>query len=113
MGAVMPELLTKDPDVVLELLKSQGAQCGVGIMPRTLTSCPQEKFCMLQDGELCVYGAQELGLMTQLTREDVCGPLPAPMGSTMPRGPSLGIGLAVAAVLGFAVATSRARRRKA
>ena len=113
MDMSVPELLTKNPAEVLELLRSQGAQCGVGIRPEVLTGCPQDRFCKLQDGELCVYGAGELGLMTELTREDVCGPVPVPSAATAHAGPAVGLGLAIAAVLGLAFAGDRARRRRA
>lgn len=109
----MPELLTKDPAAVLEVLTRQGAQCGVGIHPQVLTGCPQDKFCMLQDGELCVYGAGELGLMTELTRDDVCGPIAEPKSAAaVPGGPVFGLGVVLAAVLGFAFARSRTRRER-
>ncbi len=68
----MPELLTKHPDVVLAVLKSQGAQCGPAQKPKILTRCPAEKFCTLQGGELCIYGPNELAQMTQLTQGEVC-----------------------------------------
>jgi hypothetical protein len=111
MEARMPELLARDPAVVLEVLRSQGAQCGVGITPRDLTSCPQDRFCISQGGELCVYGARELGLMSELTREDVCGPIPEPKAAAMTGGSAAGIGLVMAAVLGFAFVKGRARQR--
>src|SRR5687768_12887207 len=69
----MPELLTKHPDAALQVLKSQGAQCGAAIKPKILTRCPPDKFCVLSGGELCVYGPEELGQMTQLSRGEVCG----------------------------------------
>jgi len=86
----MPELLTKHPDVALQVLKSQGAQCGAGIKPKILTSCPQEKFCTLQGGELCIYGPQELGLMSQLTRAEVCGHA-SPKAAVSPAGAGVGL----------------------
>jgi len=106
----MPELLVKDPALVLEVLRSQGAQCGDGITPRDFPSCPQDRLCVLQDGELCVYGAHELGLMTELTRDDVCGAIPEPREASM--SPLFGIGLTLAAVLGFAFVSGRVRRRR-
>ena len=107
----MPEVLTKHPDVVLEVLKAEGAQCGVGIRPKILKDCPQDKLCVLKGGELCVYGPTELGLMTQLTREEVCGAVPMPRTEGSFPGPTLGIGLAFALVAGSTVAI-RARRRR-
>jgi hypothetical protein len=49
----MPEILTKHPEMVLQVLNSQGAQCGTGAAPKILTRCPPEKFCKLSGGELC------------------------------------------------------------
>jgi hypothetical protein len=108
----MPELLTKDPAAALEVLRSEGATCGVGITPKVLTSCPQDRLCVFRGGELCVYGARELGLMTELSRQDVCGPVPEPASVTGMAAPALGIGIGLAAVLGFAFVSSRARRKK-
>ena len=109
MKGHVPELLVKDPDAVLELLRTQGAQCGVRSTPGELSSCPPERRCVLTDGELCVYGSRELGLMTELTRDDVCGPIPQPRGASI----ELGIGVTLAAVLGLAfVATGRFRARE-
>ena len=108
MKGHVPELLVKDPSAVLELLRSQGAQCGVGSTPGELSSCPPERHCVVPGGELCVYGSRELGLMTELTREEVCGPIPQPRGASM----ELGIGVTLAAVLGLAfVGAGRARAR--
>jgi hypothetical protein len=68
----MPEILTKHPGVVMKVLKSEGAQCGTGAQPKILTKCPPDKFCTLAGGELCVFGPDELGKMTQLAPTDVC-----------------------------------------
>lgn len=61
----MPEILTKYPDVVLSVLKSSGAKCGVGIKQQILTSCPTDHFCSLPQGEICVYGLNSINKMTQ------------------------------------------------
>ena len=68
----MPEILTRHPDIVLKVLKSQGAECGTGAKQKILTKCPPEKFCALAGGELCIFGSSELGKMTQLAPTDVC-----------------------------------------
>lgn len=107
----MPEVLTKHPDVVLEVLKAEGAHCGIGVRPKILKECPQDKLCMFKGGELCVYGSTELGLMTQLTREEVCGAVPTPRTEGSFPGPAVGIGVAFAVVAGVTVATRAHRRR--
>lgn len=68
----MPEIITKHPAIVLQVLKSEGAQCGTGAKPKILKSCPADKFCTLAGGELCVFGSDELGQMTQLKPGDLC-----------------------------------------
>jgi hypothetical protein len=68
----MPEVITKHPDVLREVLESAGARCGAGEPQKILVKCPEEKFCALPGGEICIYGPRELGRMTQLSREDVC-----------------------------------------
>jgi hypothetical protein len=68
----MPEVVTKHPDVVKEVLQSAGAKCGVGAPQKILTKCPREQFCALPGGEVCVYAPSEVGEMTQLTRAELC-----------------------------------------
>ncbi len=67
----MPEVLTKHPDVVLKVLESGGARCGDGLPQKILTKCPQEVFCALPGGEMCVYGVADFGAMTQLDNKDL------------------------------------------
>ena len=67
----MPEVLTKHPGVVLKVLESGGARCGDGLPQEILTRCPQEAFCALPGGEMCVYGIADFGAMTQLENEDL------------------------------------------
>lgn len=67
----MPEVLTKHPEVVLKVLESGGARCGDGLPQKILTQCPQEAFCALPGGEMCVYGVADFGAMTQLDKEDL------------------------------------------
>ena len=53
----MPEILTKHPDIVLNLLTDLGAECGSG--PKDiLKDCPIKNFCKLPTGELCVLGTR-------------------------------------------------------
>ena len=66
----MPEQLTKHPDVTLSVLRSAGAQCGAGVKPEILKSCPPSQFCRLPGGEICVYGLPDAGQMTQITQSD-------------------------------------------
>lgn len=82
----MPEILTKHPEIVLQVLKSQGAQCGTGAAPKILTRCPPEKFCKLSGGELCVFGPEELSKMTQLVPAEVCRDRAS--GALIPGGPN-------------------------
>ena len=63
----MPELLTKHPKIVREVLASGGIKCGVQkrITPKILTKCPPDSFCSLPGGELCIYGLDQAHQMTQ------------------------------------------------
>jgi hypothetical protein len=68
----MPEILTKHPDVVMNILKQNGIACRAGGTPRILTKCPAEGFCKPQGGEFCVYGLDQIHLMTQIRPEELC-----------------------------------------
>jgi hypothetical protein len=68
----MPEVISKHPDVVKEVLQSAGAKCGVGAPQKILTKCPREQFCALPGGEMCVYGVNDVAKMTQLSRAELC-----------------------------------------
>lgn len=67
----MPEILTKYPNAVYIVLKSAGAKCGEGLKPHILKNCPEEQFCVLPEGELCVYDIKNISQMTQVTPTDV------------------------------------------
>ena len=67
----MPEVLTKHPDIVLEVLKGGGARCGPGQEQKILKACPPERFCATPTGETCVYGLEEIGQMTQISTADL------------------------------------------
>lgn len=67
----MPELLTKYPEVVIDILKKNGAKCNEGKPQKILTSCPSDKFCSLKTGELCVYGIKDAANMTQIDPVDL------------------------------------------
>jgi hypothetical protein len=110
----MPEVITKHPEVVKEVLQSAGARCGAGAPQKILTACPKERFCALPGGEICVYGPRELGRMTQLSREDVCeiraeAPPPA-RGPLAAAFPEWGFGAMLPAALAGALLLLRRRR---
>jgi hypothetical protein len=72
----MPEVLTKHPDVVRGFLEQSGGKCGPGQTQAILKDCPPEQFCSVTGGEICIYGVQQAGQMTQLPahelRERLC-----------------------------------------
>jgi hypothetical protein len=68
---IMPEQISKYPDVTLEVLKGAGAVCGEGAPQKILTQCPAERFCSLPTGEICVYGIKEIPQMTQITPQEL------------------------------------------
>jgi hypothetical protein len=68
---VMPEQISKYPDVTLEVLKGAGALCGEGAPQKILTQCPVERFCSLPTGEICVYGINEIPQMTQIKPQEL------------------------------------------
>ncbi|HYG68701.1 MAG TPA: hypothetical protein VD838_13625 [Anaeromyxobacteraceae bacterium] len=68
----MPEVVTKHPDVVKDVLQSAGAKCGAGAPQKILTKCPREQFCALPGGEICVYSPKDVEQMTQLSRAELC-----------------------------------------
>jgi hypothetical protein len=67
----MPEVLTKHPEVVIQVLKSGGARCGEGLPQNILTACPAESFCAMPGGETCVYGVADVGKMTQIQKSEL------------------------------------------
>lgn len=67
----MPEVITKYPDIVLQILRESGAECGTGAVQRILTACPTERFCSLPTGEICVYGLNEIPQMTQISSAEI------------------------------------------
>lgn len=79
----MPEQLTKHPQVTLQVLRSAGAQCGVGAPQDILVTCPVERFCKLPGGEICVYGLDDAPRMTQIGASDWRALLPALTASSV------------------------------
>ena len=74
----MPEQISKYPEVTIKVLKGAGARCGEGVEQKILIQCPPEQFCSLPTGEVCVYGIDQIPLMTQITTQElaqvVCPP---------------------------------------
>jgi hypothetical protein len=67
----MPEIVTKYPDVVMQVLRETGAKCGVGVKQTILIHCPKEQFCSLPSGEICVYSVHDISQMTQLSPGEI------------------------------------------
>lgn len=65
------EQITKHPEVTMRVLESAGAQCGDGRPQRILTECPEEQFCALPGGEVCIYGIAQIPETTQITMEEL------------------------------------------
>lgn len=102
----MPEQISKYPDVTLKVLKGAGAKCGEGVEPKILTQCPQENFCSLPTGEICVYGIEAIPQMTQISREElaavVCPRDSAGPGSGLPlQGAEMALALVGVFLMGF------------
>jgi hypothetical protein len=113
----MPEVITKHPEIVKEVLQSAGAKCGTGEPQKILTKCPRAQFCALPGGEICVYGVNDIPRMTQLSRSEICGARTEadPPAEPPVAGGAAGWGLAalLPAVIAAAVVTrSRARSRR-
>ncbi len=70
---IMPEQISKYPEVTLKVLKGNGAICGEGADQRILTKCPADRFCSLRAGEICVYGIDEIPQMTQIKTDEIVG----------------------------------------
>lgn len=66
----MPEIITKYPQLAIQILKSAGMHCGTNAKQTILTSCPPNRFCANSTGEICVYGLNEIHKMTQVTSLD-------------------------------------------
>lgn len=67
----MPEIITKYPDIVLQILRGSEAECSTGAVQKILTTCPPERFCSLPTGEICVYGLNEIPQMTQISAAEL------------------------------------------
>jgi hypothetical protein len=78
---IMPEQITKYPDVTLKVLKGAGAVCGEGAPQKILTRCPAERFCALPTGEICVYGINEIASMTQIDVHEIAAVVAPELGA--------------------------------
>jgi hypothetical protein len=67
----MPEIISKYPDVVINVLKSSGTKCGAGQKQKILTQCPPAQFCSFNEGEICVYGLNQISAMTQINSAEM------------------------------------------
>lgn len=70
---IIPEQISKYPEVTLKVLNGSGALCGEGAQQSILTKCPADRFCSLRAGEICVYGIDEIPQMTQITPQEIAG----------------------------------------
>lgn len=70
----MPEIISKYPEIVLQILQEANIQCGVGEKQQILTACPKEKFCSFPTGEMCVYGINDISKVTQIHYFDLFQP---------------------------------------
>lgn len=66
----MPEVLTRYPDIVIDLLTGMGAKCGQGT-PQILKKCPTDSFCQVPNGELCIVGLESSDKLTQFGVNDI------------------------------------------
>jgi hypothetical protein len=111
---IMPEQITKFPDVTLRVLKSAGAVCGEGATQKILTKCPAERFCALPSGEICVYGIDEIPQMTQIDVHEIAAVVaPEISPGITALSPTWGLAaliLGVGFLIGFTL--GRYRRRK-
>ena len=64
----MPEILTKHPKIVKKILNNtKVVKCGKPKpKKRILTQCPDDSFCSLPTGELCIYDYKNVNKMTQI-----------------------------------------------
>jgi hypothetical protein len=77
----MPEIITKYPDIALEILSKSGMECSSGAPQSILTACPPERFCSSNAGEICVFGLDEIVEMTQISTQEAARAVSPPMFS--------------------------------
>jgi hypothetical protein len=104
----MPEILTRHPEVVIQVLRGYGAKCGEGAPQQILKTCPKERFCTAPAGELCVYGLDQVHLMTQITLPE----LRRAAGAGSRAGPEVFISVFLALVAGLVIGGLISRRMR-
>ena len=62
----MPEVLTRYPNIVIDLLKGMGANCGRG-PKEILVDCPTKNFCTVPNGEMCILGLNDSNKLTHFS----------------------------------------------
>lgn len=67
----MTDVLTRQPQTLLQLLQGAGAQCGVPAPPDGLKTCPADRHCTLAGGNVCVLGLDDSGPSNALTSPGV------------------------------------------
>ena len=79
---ILPEIVTEHPGAVLHKLEAAGGRCGEEEPREILVDCPPERFCAMPEGEICVYGIDEIPQMavtrTETFAEIVCPPSALP-----------------------------------
>ncbi|MFY0541463.1 hypothetical protein [Nannocystis pusilla] len=66
----MPEVLTRHPDTVIQVLESAGARCGEE-RPEDLEDLPRRVVLRPAGGETCVYDVADVADMTQVSAADL------------------------------------------
>ncbi len=68
----MPEILTKHPKIVKKILENtHKIYCAKGYKKQILKNCPNNSFCSLPTGELCIYDYKNIDKMTQLSSQNI------------------------------------------
>jgi len=115
----MPEQISKYPDVTMQVLKGGGARCGAGVERKILKQCPAERFCSFPSGEICVYGIDQIGQMTQIKPAELARTVCPPQkvwhadlsGLLWPEASTLGMGFALGIAVGVLSTRARIFRR--
>jgi hypothetical protein len=62
----MTDVLTPQPQTLLQLLQAAGAQCGMAAPPDGIRTCPVAGHCRLAGGEICIRGVDDSGASNAL-----------------------------------------------